>query len=29
MTVQVICSAVNVSDGLIDFVLDDNDDQEE
>jgi len=25
--VQVICSAVNVSDGIIDFVLD-NDDEE-
>ena len=25
-TVQVICSAVNVSDGIIDFVLDDDED---
>lgn len=28
-TVQVICAAVNVSDGTIDFVLDDDDEQEE
>lgn len=27
-TVKVICSAVNVSDGIIDFVLDDDDEQE-
>ncbi len=28
-TVQVICAAVNVSDGIIDFVLDDDDEQED
>ena len=27
-TVKVICSAVNVSDGIIDFILDDDDEQE-